>query len=84
MLDLSNCAQVSNSVVRAILQGCPVLENMRLDRCHRITDSAFDMAESPFQFLFGCLSLQAISLQVKLPFVLLKVDLFSRCPSFLE
>lgn len=63
-LDLSDCAQVGNSVIRAILQGCPMLENMRLDRCHRITDSAFDVSESPFHFLFGCLSLQAISLQV--------------------
>jgi hypothetical protein len=64
-LDLSNCAQVGNSVVRAILQGCPVLESIRLDRCHRITDSAFDVSESPFQFLVGCLSLQAISLQAR-------------------
>lgn len=62
-LDLSNCFQVGNSVVRAILQGCPVLENIRLDRCHRVTDSAFDFSESPFEFLRGCLSLEAISLQ---------------------
>lgn len=64
-LDLSNCSQVGNSVVRAILQGCPVLEDIRLDRCHRITDSAFDFSESPFERLLGCLSLEAISLQVR-------------------
>ena len=63
-LDLSNCSQVRNSVVRVILQGCPVLEDIRLDRCLRITDSAFDFSESPFQLLLGCLSLEAISLQV--------------------
>jgi len=63
-LDLSNCSQVGNTVVRAILQGCPVLEDIRLDRCHRITDSAFDFSESPFERLLGCLSLEAISLQV--------------------
>lgn len=63
---MSNCAQIRNSVVRVILQGCPVLEDIRLDRCHRITDSAFDFSESPFQFLLGCLSLEAISLQVLL------------------
>lgn len=62
-LDLSNCSQVGNTVVRAILQGCPVLEDIRLDRCHRITDSAFDFSESPFELLLGCLSLEAISLQ---------------------
>lgn len=64
-LDLSNCSQVGNTVVRAILQGCPVLEDIRLDRCHRITDSAFDFSESPFERLLGCLSLEAISLQVR-------------------
>lgn len=54
---------MSNSVVRSILSGCHQLEDIRLNRCHRITDSAFDFTESPFQFLFGCLSLEAISLQ---------------------
>ena len=55
--------QLSNTVVRAVLQGCPVLEELRLDRCHRVTDAAFDVNQSPFQPLMGCLSLRTISLQ---------------------
>lgn len=62
-LNLSDCLQVCNAVVRVILVECPVLEELRLDRCHRVTDSAFDMSQSPFQVLAGCLSLQAISLK---------------------
>ena len=31
---------------------------------HKVTDAAFDFSESPFQALVGCLSLEAISLQV--------------------
>ena len=62
-LDLSDCVQVSNTVVRIVLQGCPVLSEIKLDRCHRVTDAAFDMSQSPFEALVGCLSLEAISLQ---------------------
>ena len=62
-LDLSDCAQVSNSVVRAVLQGCPKLEAIVLNRCRRVTDSAFDIHQCPFQAALGCLSLEAISLQ---------------------
>lgn len=62
-LDISDCVQVSNSVVRIVLQGCPKLSEIKLDRCHRVTDAAFDMTESPFEALVGCLSLEAISLQ---------------------
>ena len=62
-LDLSECVQLSNSVVRVVLQGCPLLSELMLNRCHRITDAAFDMSESPFQALVGCLSLEALSLQ---------------------
>lgn len=47
----------------ALLQGCPLLNDLRLDRCLRITDAAFDSAESLFAPLIGCLSLEAISLQ---------------------
>jgi hypothetical protein len=54
---------VSNSVVRAILQGCAHLQYIALDRCRRLTDSAFDFSDSPFQPLIGCLSLEWISLQ---------------------
>jgi hypothetical protein len=35
----------------------------RLDRCHRITDAAFDSTQCIFEPLVGCLSLEAISLQ---------------------
>jgi len=62
-LDLSDCSQVSNSVIRTILQGCSLLESITLDRCHKVTDSAFDFTVTPFQALVGCLSLEAISLQ---------------------
>ena len=62
-LNLSDCVQLSNSVVRAILQGCPSLAKMRLDRCRRITDAAFDINQSPFQSLLGCLSLKSLSMQ---------------------
>ena len=62
-LDLSDCTQVCNAVVRVVLVECPLLEELRLERCHRVTDAAFDMLQSPFQVLIGCLSLQAISLK---------------------
>jgi bacterioferritin-associated ferredoxin len=62
-LNLSDCVQVSNSVVRAILQGCPLLNDLFLDRCHRVTDAAFDVSQSPFEPLVGCLSLESISMQ---------------------
>ena len=35
----------------------------RLDRCHRVTDAAFDATESPFNPLVACLSLEEISMQ---------------------
>jgi hypothetical protein len=62
-LNLSDCVQLSNTVVRAVLQGCPVLEDLRLDRCHRVTDAAFDVNQSPFLPLMGLMSLRIISLQ---------------------
>ena len=62
-LNLSDCVKLSNSVVRAILQGCPSLAKMRLDRCRRISDAAFDINQSPFQSLLGCLSLKSLSMQ---------------------
>ena len=62
-LDLSDCLQVSNSVIRIILQNCHILSELYLNRCHRITDQAFDFHESPFYHLLGCLSLELISLQ---------------------
>ena len=61
-LDLSHNTQVRNAVVRGILQDCLSLQELRLDGCHRISDSAFDVYESPFQALQGCQSLQLISL----------------------
>ena len=57
---------MSNSVVRSILHGCSQLQELILNRCHRITDSAFDSLSSPFELLHGCLSLETISLQVSL------------------
>lgn len=62
-LNLSDCVQLSNAVVRVILIECSSLEELRLERCHRVTDAAFDMQQSPFQVLAGCLSLKAISLK---------------------
>ena len=63
MLDLSGCHQITNIVVRSILQGCGRLEELSLNRCYRITDNAFDAASSPFTSLVGCQSLLKLSLQ---------------------
>lgn len=63
ILNLSDCVSVSNSVVRTILQGCGKLQQLFLDRCTRISDAAFDIHQSPFHTLVGCLSLEAISLR---------------------
>ena len=41
-----------------------MLSELRLDRCKRITDAAFDSNQSLFEPLVGCLSLESISLQV--------------------
>jgi F-box/leucine-rich repeat protein 2/20 len=60
-LDLSNCAQVTNSVVRAVLQGCSSLQTLRLDGCRHITDAAFQPDHSPFYPLRACTSLQVVS-----------------------
>lgn len=60
-LDLSNCAQVTNSVVRAVLQGCSNLQTLRLDGCRHITDAAFQPDHSPFYPLRACTSLQVAS-----------------------
>jgi anti-anti-sigma regulatory factor len=62
-LNMSGCSQVSNAVIRSILQGCPHLEELRVDQCLRITDAAFDAMQSPFHSLLGCASLKVISLQ---------------------
>ena len=64
-LDLSDCVQVTNSVVCEILHGCQVLSELVLDRCHRITDAAFGDAQSPYEILHGLLSLETISMQVR-------------------
>lgn len=45
------------------MQGCPSLSDLRLDRCKRITDAAFDSNQSLFAPLVACLSLESISLQ---------------------
>ena len=63
-LNLSDCAQISNAVIRSILHGCSSLKEIRLDRCIRITDAAFDPNMSPFDVLHGCFTLESISLQV--------------------
>ena len=63
-LDLSACTQVCNAVVRVILQKCSTLEELKLDGCHLITDSAFDLCDNPFDMMIGCLSLKNLSLQV--------------------
>jgi len=62
-LNMSGCSQVSNAVVRSILQGCGRLEELRVDQCVRVTDAAFDAMQSPFHSLQGCASLKVISLQ---------------------
>jgi len=62
-LDLSQCRQVTNSVVQSALRGCENLRGLWLDHCPRVTDSAFQMHDSPFAILFGALSLEIISLQ---------------------
>jgi hypothetical protein len=63
ILNLSDCVSISNSVVRTILQGCGKLQQLFLDRCIRISDAAFDIHQSLFHTLVGCLSLEAISLR---------------------
>jgi F-box/leucine-rich repeat protein 2/20 len=63
VLDLSNCAQVRNAVVRTVLQGCRHLTELLLNNCVKITDAAFDFDASVFVPLYGCLSLEVLSLQ---------------------
>lgn len=46
-LDLTNCSQVTNGVVRAVLRGCASLQTLRLDGCRHITDAAFQPELSP-------------------------------------
>mmetsp|Transcript_62058 Transcript_62058/g.142855 ORF Transcript_62058/g.142855 Transcript_62058/m.142855 type:complete len:755 (+) Transcript_62058:72-2336(+) len=41
-LDLSNCRQVTNSVVRLPLQKCRGLRVLRIDGCTRVSDAAFE------------------------------------------
>jgi hypothetical protein len=65
-LNLSDCVQISNAVIRNILTGCPSLREIHLDRCIRVTDAAFDPNMNPFDPLRGCYSLENISLQVVL------------------
>eukprot|EP00612_Vaucheria_litorea_P001588 CAMPEP_0171452848 /NCGR_PEP_ID=MMETSP0945-20130129/792_1 /TAXON_ID=109269 /ORGANISM="Vaucheria litorea, Strain CCMP2940" /LENGTH=371 /DNA_ID=CAMNT_0011977597 /DNA_START=164 /DNA_END=1276 /DNA_ORIENTATION=- len=60
-LKLSYCSQVNNTVVRSILQGCHNLRQLYLDGCHRVSDNGFDLQHSPFQLLFGCMSLETLS-----------------------
>lgn len=60
-LDLSNCVQVTSTVVRAVLQGCSNLQILRLDGCRHITDAAFQQDHSPFHTLRACTSLQVVS-----------------------
>lgn len=74
-LNLSDCVQVSNAVIRNILMGCSSLREICLDRCLRVTDAAFDPNMSPFDPLRGCYSLENISLQVLLTYVILLASL---------
>ena len=63
-INLSDCVQISNAVIRNILHGCGCLREIHLDRCIRITDAAFDPDMSPFNALNGFFTLENISLQV--------------------
>lgn len=61
--DASNCNQMSNSIVRSVLQGCALLETMCLNGCPRISDAAFDPMHCPFDLLKAADTLQTISLK---------------------
>lgn len=56
MLDVSNCVQVRNNVIRPILQKCPKLKVLKMANCSRITDAVFD--QSLFYPSRACVSLQ--------------------------
>lgn len=58
-MDLTNCSQVTNGVVRAVLRGCSRLQTLRLDGCRHITDAAFQPELSPL--LRASASLQVVS-----------------------
>ena len=62
-LDASNCAQMSNSIVRCVLQGCELLEVLCLDGCPRISDAAFDPSHCPFDRFKAVDVLKTISLR---------------------
>jgi F-box/leucine-rich repeat protein 2/20 len=89
-LDLSNCFQVNNTIVSAVLRGCGSLRLFKLDGCRHITDAGFqpDPRKSP---LLACRTLETLSfarcsqLTKELVFFLLKACgslknvNFSRC-----
>lgn len=58
MLDLSDCKQVNNVVVRAVLQHCHNLHALAISGCRHVTDTAFQPEQSPFVALRACLSLE--------------------------
>jgi F-box/leucine-rich repeat protein 2/20 len=61
VLDFSGCPQVTNTVVRSILQGCTRLQRLVLNRCPQVTDAAFQHDLSPFCPLRACLTIRSIS-----------------------
>lgn len=63
VFNASHCSQMSNSIVRSVLQGCEVLEQIRLDGCPRISDAAFDPLHCPFDRLKAADSLKFIGLK---------------------
>lgn len=58
VLDLSDCKQVNNVVVRAVLQHCHSLHALAISGCRHVTDTAFQPEQSPFVALRACLSLE--------------------------
>lgn len=60
-LSLRNCIQVSNGLVRLILQQCNNLQVLDLEGCYRVTDNAFATTNSLFFPLIASINLERIS-----------------------
>lgn len=59
---MKNCIQVSNGIIRYILQSCKLLEVLNLEGCLHVTDSAFKTDHALFVPLFGSINLNVLSL----------------------
>jgi F-box/leucine-rich repeat protein 2/20 len=60
-LTLNDCPQVTNCVIRDILQNCASLHTLNIEGCYHVSDKAFQMQESPFYTLKAFCSLRSIN-----------------------